>query len=378
MSKKYKIRVLLIIFCEGESDNESSLTSTVAAIPGRNADATIAKIRNGRVNCSNGLVGQTGLLVDHIGLIKLISHDGHICITFLVSFINLICLGFVRRNEPIGLSILNGLSTLADCWIIDLVGQISLVNLSGISGISDCICHNGLIGLVSLIGLVGFGNFGIISSSASLDSAVLSAYRLIGLVGLLALPQPISLVGSSTSANCWIIGLVFGSIGRFGILIGFAALSFIIGLVGLLISLVGIVGLVGLIGLNSLGGLVSIVGIVGLVGLAGIGGFSNLSFVSFIGLCYHRLCNNFVAAIIVAATAISRLLKHAVTCGVATLFAAVLCNCNCLAAPAATTTWWLNYTASHRVAALINSASEIVNTATVFFMSPHHFTFVRS
>jgi hypothetical protein len=69
---------------------------------------------------------------------------------------------------------------------------------------------------------------------------------------LLALPWPISLVGSSTSADCWIIGLVLGRISGFGvlsivsingigsfdnlslidlILIGFVCLSFIGGLV---------------------------------------------------------------------------------------------------------------------------------------------------
>ncbi len=70
MSKKDKIQVFLIIFCEGESDNESSLTSTVATISDRNADARTAKMRDGGVNCSNGLIRQTGL-VGHIGLIKL-------------------------------------------------------------------------------------------------------------------------------------------------------------------------------------------------------------------------------------------------------------------------------------------------------------------
>ncbi len=48
-------------------DNESSLTSTVAAISGRNEDATIAKMRNGGVNCSNGLIGR---IVNQNGLVK--------------------------------------------------------------------------------------------------------------------------------------------------------------------------------------------------------------------------------------------------------------------------------------------------------------------
>ena len=37
--KNHKIQVLLIIFCEGESDDEFSLTSTVATILNRNVDA---------------------------------------------------------------------------------------------------------------------------------------------------------------------------------------------------------------------------------------------------------------------------------------------------------------------------------------------------
>ncbi len=94
--------------------------------------------------------------------------------------------GLVGRNDLLNHISLVGLGVFS--CISGLVGQISLVNLSSISSISGCIRHNGLIGLVRLIGLVSLGNFGIISSSASLDSAVLLANRLIGLVGLLALP----------------------------------------------------------------------------------------------------------------------------------------------------------------------------------------------
>jgi hypothetical protein len=140
-SKKDKIRVLLIIFCEEELDNESSLTSTVATILGRNADARTAKMCNGGVNCSNGLVGQTGL-VGHIGLIKLISLVSHICISGLVNFI-----GF---------------------GLISLVSGFGLVGLSGISGLA------GRISLIGFIGLIGIISFGFIASSAS---PVLLAHR---------------------------------------------------------------------------------------------------------------------------------------------------------------------------------------------------------
>jgi hypothetical protein len=106
-----------------------------------------------------------------------------------------------------------------------------------------------------------------------------------------------------------------------------------------------------------------------LVSMASSALSSVLRFVSFVGLCYHWLCNGFVAAIIVAATAISWLLKHSVTCGVATLFAAVLCNHDRLAGAAAKSTWWLNYTASHGVTVLRISTSKIVNTATAFHVA---------
>ncbi len=140
-SKKDKIQVLLKIFCEGESDNESSLTSTVATMLDRNVDARTAKMRNGGVNCSNGLVGQTGLVGD-IGLIKLISLVGHICISGLVGFI-----GF---------------------GLISLVSGFGLIGLSGIS------CLAGQISLIGFIGLIGVISFSLI---ALLASAVLLAHR---------------------------------------------------------------------------------------------------------------------------------------------------------------------------------------------------------
>ena len=91
------------IFCEGEWEHAQSVGFIVGFLT--------------LVNCwVIGLIG----LIDIIGLVGQI---------FLVSFINLIGLGFAGRNEPIGLGVLNGSSTWADCWIIGLV-------LSGIGGIS--------------------------------------------------------------------------------------------------------------------------------------------------------------------------------------------------------------------------------------------------
>jgi hypothetical protein len=108
-SKKDKIRVLLIIFCEGELGDESSLTLTVATILDRNADARTAKICDGGVNCSNGLVGQTGL-VGHIGLIKLISLVGYICISVLFGFMGFGLISLVSGFGLIGLSGISGLA----------------------------------------------------------------------------------------------------------------------------------------------------------------------------------------------------------------------------------------------------------------------------
>jgi len=117
------------------------------------------QINNGNVIIKlNGLIG-------HIKLIKLICLVEHN--------------GLIRLNDLVGCISHNGL--------VGLVGLVHFIGL-GLVGLIGCIRHNGLIGLVSLISLVGLGDFGIISSSASLDSAVSSAYWLIGLVGLLALP----------------------------------------------------------------------------------------------------------------------------------------------------------------------------------------------
>jgi hypothetical protein len=99
----------LIIFCEGELDDESSLTSTVATILDRNADARTAKMCNGGVNCSNSLVGQTGL-GGHIGLIELISLVGHICMSGLIGFIGFGLISLVRGFGLVGLI---GISSLA-------------------------------------------------------------------------------------------------------------------------------------------------------------------------------------------------------------------------------------------------------------------------
>jgi hypothetical protein len=148
-SKKDKIRVLLIIFCEGELDNESSLTSTVATISDRNADARTAKMHDGGVNCSNGLFGQTGL-VGHIGLIELISLVGHICISGLVGQISLAGL----NSHIIGLNGLNDFS------LVGLSGPSDIMGLIGL-GFVGLISLN-LVSLVKLnghISLVGLGCF---------------------------------------------------------------------------------------------------------------------------------------------------------------------------------------------------------------------------
>ncbi len=62
----------------------------------------------------------------------------------------------------IGLCVLNGSSTLAGCWIIDLIGHICLVShirLVGDNGLVGIIDHNGLTDLVSPNSLVGFSYF---------------------------------------------------------------------------------------------------------------------------------------------------------------------------------------------------------------------------
>ena len=66
------------------------------------------------------------------------------------------------------------------------------------------------------------------------------------------------------------------------------------------------------------------------------------------------------------------------THGAATLFAAVLCNHDSLAAVAVKTMRWLKHTASDGVAVLRNRASKIVNSTTAYYAASllHVCTFV--
>ena len=316
----------------------------------------IAKMRNGRVNCSNGLVGQTGF-VGHIGLIELISRDGHICITGLVSFIKLI-----------GLGVLNSLSTLADCWIINLVGHICLVShihlvgnngLVGVinhNGLTDLVCPNSLVRLIghidqnSLFGLVGldsiiqnnsFGGLSLVGFSYFVDLISLSgicgisgfvSLSFVGYIGLVYLVGFIGLVGHNglvgrivnqnglvdrndlvnhnglVGCNDLINHIGLDPIGHNGLINGFIGLgvSFIglgfvgfiaLGLVGIarLIGHTSLVGLSGFSGISGLVGRISLVSPIGLVGLGsivGIGGFSGLSLDSLFIIAIIRLISS--------------------------------------------------------------------------------------
>jgi hypothetical protein len=330
-SKKDKIRVLLIIFCEGKSDSESSLTSTVATILDRNADARTAKMRNGKVNCTNDLVGQTGL-VGHIGLIELISLIGHVCISGLVGFISF---GLISLVSGFGLVGLSGISGLA--------GRISLIGFIGLTGIisfsliassaaavllahqprnfAAATHHVGTVGCTSpnsFNGISGVISFGLIASSAS---AFLLAHRphnfaaatcQVGPVGCTSsnsfngISGLISQVGLNSLISLGLIGFIgFGLISLVG-LSGFGPVD-LSGINGLivqisLISLVGLsgFGLVGLSGINSLIVRISLVGLVGLsgfglisligisgFGLVGLVGLSGINGISLIGLGGH-------------------------------------------------------------------------------------------
>ena len=97
-----------------------------------------------------------------------------------LSFINLIGLGFVERIKPIGFGVLNGSSTLADCWIIGLV-------LSGIGGISG-FGGLSLVGVVVLVDLIGLVHLvGLVSRN--------SLINFIGINGLVGHTDLIGLIG---------------------------------------------------------------------------------------------------------------------------------------------------------------------------------------
>jgi hypothetical protein len=103
-----------------------------------------------------------------------------------------------------------------------LVGQISLVSLSGISSISGRIDHNGLIGLiclslVSLVGLVGHIGFRFVSLIGLGNLSIISLINIIGQTGL---------IGPSASSARQLVSLI-GFIGLVG-LVSFGLISLIL------------------------------------------------------------------------------------------------------------------------------------------------------
>ncbi len=110
-----------------------------------------------------------------------------------------------------GLTTAFGLNDFVECI---LVGQISLISLSGISGIlSGCIDYNGLIGLiglslVSLIGLVGHIGFHFVSLIGLSNLSITSLIDIIGQTGLigpsaLSACQPYWLYRPCWSCQLW-------------------------------------------------------------------------------------------------------------------------------------------------------------------------------
>jgi hypothetical protein len=271
----------------------------------------------------------------------------------------------------------------------------------------------GIIGLVdlgglSLIGIIGVGLF------------ALAALQPInhGLVGSLVLPQPISHVGSSTLADCWIISLslvnLSGISGGFVKKIGRVVnLSNINGISGHndhrngLISLISLVGLSALfacwlIGHISLGGLIDHNGLVSFIGL-GIVGFIGLSLNSLGGLghiclvgrciiglielaassnhwpisliCDFGLC--LIASSASAASLARRLISFVGLIGSSTH--RLFCERLATAVNETTKIRWLKHTASHKVTALRISANKIVNASTAYYAASllHICSFLR-
>ena len=303
---------------------------------------------------------------------------------------------------------------------LSLVGFIGL----GLVGINGLISHMGLAsrtglnstGIINLVDLGGLSLIGIIS----VGLFALAVLRPInhGLVGLLALSQPISHVGSSTLADCWNISLslvnLSGISGGFVEQIGrIVNLSNINGISGnndhknSIISLISLVGLsasfgcwlishISLGGLIDHNGLVSFIGlgIVGFIGLSlnSLGGLGHISLVGrcIIGLiesaassnhwpisliCDFGLC--LIASSASAASLARRLISFVGLIGSSTH--RLFCERLATAVKEATKIRWLKHTASHKVAALRISASKIVNAATAYYAasSLHVRTFMR-
>jgi hypothetical protein len=241
-----------------------------------------------------------------------------------------------KLNELFGDNGLNGFIGLGDsiiglCFvgfiglglvsIAGLISHSSLIVLGGFSGISD------LVGQISLVSLIGLLSLVSINSIGSFENHSLVSLFIIAII---------SLVGSSTLVDCRII------------------VGFISGFVGLggLISNISLIGFISLIGLSASSA----------YWLIGFGGFA--------------ICS--VAAIIAATANLSAVVRKQATCRVAAFFAA-LWDSDHLAMAGATTTCWLKHTASHRVATLQISASDIVDAATAFYAasSIHVHSFVR-
>jgi hypothetical protein len=197
----------------------------------------------------------------------------------------------------------------------------------------------------------------------------------VGLVGLVKL-NGLGLVGSSTLADCWIIGLVICGISGFGglslvgvvVLIGLVNLIDFIGLDGLN-SLINFCGLVGLI---SISGLVSIVGLINHISLVGLGIFSDIS--GLVGQISLISLGELGITSLVGSSALSaRQLIGLVGFTIRSLATALIAAKTILLL-------WLEHKASHRVAAALRmSASKIINAATAYYAPSllHVRTFVR-
>ena len=281
------------------------------------------------------------------------------------------------RNELIKLNNVGPTKLIVKSFVQFSFGLFALAALQLIIFVSFGVVIIGLVKRNSIVGLNFLGLFALAALPPMND-----------LVGLLAMPWLKNLADSSALVDCWIIGLVLSSISGFGVL----SLISINGIGSFknhsLISLF-IVAIISLIGSSTLVDCRIIVGFIGgFVGLSGL--ISNISIIGFVSLirllassaCWLigfggvAICS--VAAIIAALANLSAVVRKQATRGVAAFFV-VLCNSNHLAMAGATATCWLKQTASHGIAALQISASEIVNAATAFYAvsSLHIHSFVK-
>jgi hypothetical protein len=286
------------IFCEGEwqvKDNGYSIVK-------QQSSKTQEWEQHWQLNGHTGLVGLLDF-VGHNGQINLVSHSG--CISLVgINDINLIAnkwqliglngrFGDIGRNNIIGFVLIALSASVAllahrpcnfaadTCQVgpfgctgpnsfkgvSSLIGQISLVRLSGPTSISGLISHKGLVGFIG-IGLTGFIDLSLASHISISGHNGLFSFSLVnhnglfgfGLVGYNGLIGQVSQTGFNG-----LVGLN-GHIGHIGVsshnsLFGFG-----------LVNHTGLIGLFSFLGLSfiSLNSLIGFIGLDGLIGPVGL------------------------------------------------------------------------------------------------------------